>query len=87
MGSTADGCVVQSGGEHAADPVGGRVDVIHPIAPEDGELSVRTDDAVEEGEHDKEEGKYVGDDGEGGGEGADPLAPGGLEEELWGVSL
>lgn len=71
----------QRGGQGAADPVRRRVEVVHPVAPEDGELREGADDAVEEREHDEEEGEDVGDDGEAGREGADPLAPAVHEEE------
>ena len=32
------------------------IEVVHPVAPEDGHHAVRTYDAVEETEHDEEEG-------------------------------
>jgi len=60
----ADGSVVEGSGKDAADPVGGGVEVVDPVAPEDGQLGVRTYDAVEEGEHDEEEWEDIGDDGE-----------------------
>ena len=71
----------EGGGDDAAHPPGGRVEVVHPVFPEDGVVAVRTHDTVEEVDHDEEEGEYVGDDSEGGREGADPLTPAGLEEE------
>ena len=74
------GDAVESSAEDAADPVGTGIDVVHPVAPEDGHFGVGPHDAVEQAEHDEEEGEHVADDGEGGGEGADPLAPGGDEE-------
>jgi hypothetical protein len=49
-GDGGEGC-----GEDSADPVRGRVDVVHPVAPEGGELGVGADDAVEEGEGYEEE--------------------------------
>ena len=72
----------RQGSRHdASDPVSTWVDIIHPVFPENVELAVWSDDAVEEGEHDEEEREDVGDDGERRGEGADPLAPAGLEKE------
>lgn len=67
--------------QNTANPVSRRIDIVHPVLPEDGEHAERPHDAVEECEHDKEEGEDVADDGKGRREGADPLAPGGLEEE------
>lgn len=71
----------EGGGDDTAHPPGGGVEVVHPVFPEDGVVAVRTHDTVEEVDHDEEEGEHVGDDGEGGREGANPLAPAGLEEE------
>jgi hypothetical protein len=76
------GRVVQCGREYATDPVRRGVEVVQPVPPEDGELRVGPDDAVEEGEDDEEERENVGDDCERGRKGADPLTPTGLEEEL-----
>ena len=53
----------------------------YPVSPKDVELVVRDNHAVEEGEHDEEEGQDVADDGEAGRPGADPLAPAALEQE------
>ena len=53
----ADCELAECGGDDPADPVGGWVDVVHPVAPEDGELAVGSYDAVEEGEHYEEEGE------------------------------
>ncbi|PMB73704.1 hypothetical protein BM221_001128 [Beauveria bassiana] len=77
----ADLLVGEGAREHAADIVRGRVDIVHPVAPKDGELLVGHKDAVEDGEHDQEEGQDVADDGKGRGKGADPLRPAGLEQE------
>lgn len=71
----------EGGGDDTAHPPGGGVEVVHPVLPEDGVVAVRTHDTVEEVDHDEEEGEHVGDDGEGGRKGADPLTPAGLEEE------
>ncbi len=51
-----DGDGRQGGGHDAADPVGGGDEVVKPVAPEGGHEGVRADDAVEESEHDEEEG-------------------------------
>ncbi|KAF1738372.1 hypothetical protein CRV24_000297 [Beauveria bassiana] len=77
----ADLLVGEGAREHAADIVRGRVDIVHPVAPKDGELLVGHKDAVEDGEHDEEEGQDVADDGKGRRKGADPLRPAGLEQE------
>lgn len=58
------GRVVQCGGENAPDPVSRGVEIVEPVAPEDGELGVGAYDAVEEGEHDEEEGEDIRDNGE-----------------------
>lgn len=56
------GRVVQGGGEDATDPVCRGVEVVQPVPPEDRELRVGPNDAVEEGEDDEEERQNVGDD-------------------------
>ena len=71
----------EGGGDDAADPPGCWVEVVHPVFPEDRVVAVGTDDTVEQVDHNEEEGEDVGDDGEGGSKGADPLAPAGLEQE------
>ena len=63
----------ESSREDASDPVGRGVEVVYPIAPEDGELGVRADNAIEEGEHNKEEWKDVADDSKTGCKGCYPL--------------
>jgi len=78
---TFNGKAVQGCSQDTTDPVSGRVDPVHPVFPEDREGRVGSDNAVEEREHDEEEREDVGDDGEGGCEGANPLAPGCLEQE------
>lgn len=50
-----DGDVGEGGCHDAADPVGGGVQVVEPVAPEGGELGVGANDAVEEREDDEEE--------------------------------
>ncbi len=45
----------EGGSEDSADPVGRRVDVVHPVAPEGGELVIGADHAVEDGEGHEEE--------------------------------
>jgi len=47
----------EDAGEHAAQPPGHRVDVVHPVLPERGVCAVRADDTVEEVDHDEEEGE------------------------------
>lgn len=47
----------EGGGEDATDPPGCWVDVVHPVAPEDWEIAVGSDYAVEEVDHDEEEGE------------------------------
>ena len=56
-------CIVERCGEDSTNPVSRRIDIVHPVAPEDGELGVWAYDAVEEGEHYEEEGEDVGDYG------------------------
>ena len=56
------------------------LDVVHPVLPEDRECGVGTYDAVEETEHDEEEGQDVADNGERGCKSTDPLAPAADEE-------
>jgi hypothetical protein len=50
-------------------------------------LIVGTNDTVEKGEHDEEEWQNVRDDSKGWRKSADPLTPGGLEEELHFISI
>lgn len=58
LGDVAEhGLSVEGGGQDAADPVRARVHVVRPVAPEDGQHAVRLHDAVEEAEHDEEEGE------------------------------
>lgn len=64
MRSAANGGIVECSGENPTNPVGGGIDVVHPVAPEDGELRVRAHDTVEEGEHDEEEREDIGNYGE-----------------------
>ena len=59
MWGTTDGRVVERCCQYAADPVCRWIEVIEPVPPENRELGVWADDAVEEREHDEEEGKDV----------------------------
>lgn len=45
----------EDGGDDAAEPPGDRVDIVHPVFPEDRVVAVGTDDTVEEVAHDEEE--------------------------------
>lgn len=69
-----------SASEGAADPVGDGINIVHPVAPKDGEGGVWNEDAVEEKHHDEEEWKDIGDDRERGRECRNPLTPAHLEE-------
>ena len=39
VGRASDGYITQRGGDDAADPVRGRIQKVHPVMPEDGELA------------------------------------------------
>jgi hypothetical protein len=56
-GGAVDADGGEDGGDDAAEPPGYRVDVVHPVFPEDGVVAVWADDAVEEVDHDEEEGE------------------------------
>ena len=63
----------KSGRNNTADPVGSRIKIVHPVTPEWRELRIRSNDAIEQGEHDKEEGQDIAYDGKTRCEGRYPL--------------
>ena len=56
-GRTADGLLGQDSCKHAANPICGRIDIVHPVSPEDWQARVGAHDPVEERDHDEKEGQ------------------------------